>query len=90
MINIIVAVNKARNRYETHFKINPNTPLSNEVPSNKFVIHAGAILESKIAPNPNVQTTISELCRLNFNSSKVVIINIFCFISVLLRKVLSL
>jgi len=77
MINIIAAVSKPRNMYEILLKITPTAPLSKEVPSNMFVIHAGLSFESKIAAKPNVQTTISELCRLNFNSSNIVITSKF-------------
>jgi hypothetical protein len=73
MINIIAASNNARNVYENNFKTNPNPPLLNDVPSNKFVIQTGLIFDANIAPKPNVQTTMSEAFLLYFNSSNSVI-----------------
>jgi hypothetical protein len=77
MINIIAAVNNARNVYENNFNTKPNPPLSSEVPSNKFVIQTGLILDTNIAPSPNVQTTISEAFLLYSNSSNAVITCLF-------------
>jgi len=69
-------VKKARIIYEKSFIIKPIAPLSNEVPSNKFVIQTGLTLDTKITANPNVQTTVRELFRLYLNSSNLVIIDL--------------
>jgi hypothetical protein len=61
--------------------VNDNTlniiplPLRIDVPSNKSVIQTGLIFEAKIAQKPNVQTTISDVFRLDFNSSRVIILS---------------
>ena len=70
IIKKIPAVIMPTIRKESIFNMKPIPPLSNEVPSNRFVIHMGRTLSRNKEANPNVETTIMEDFLFSRNSSE--------------------